>query len=350
MILTESQVFRTIDKLVHTDPDYWPTFQLRNVKILPHGKAKSRYARCVSLFDASIDHPVCAVGEIEQVDEDNLDRVLDAHQDHHDGLLVLLPEVTNFCYGEEDRVCKLWAEGQAGWFEIRPANDYQQIYYEMTEAVRIWYYLEDQYNIRGTRKARNPPVDILFEIYLKKHREYETVERVQETFHANQSFVLSEMNKQDAEMSDDYDETRMKWADTNIYDYFVGQASDAEVDTKANTNTSTDENGQSPESASSTPLSSSSSEEETEIVPPNPPKAGKSAKSAGLRPTGLTPKPARNKSFRSRTGLAMNIDSDEEETNPKGDVKRMTILNEMKKAGARTSFLEAFLEGRNGVV
>ena len=74
MILTESQVFRTIDKLVHTDPDYWPTFQLRNVKILPHGKAKSRYARCVSLFDASIDHPVCAVGEIEQVDEDNLDR------------------------------------------------------------------------------------------------------------------------------------------------------------------------------------------------------------------------------------------------------------------------------------
>ena len=74
MILPESRVLRPIDKLVHTDPDYWPSFQLRQVKVVPHGKLKSKYARCVNLLTASSSEPLSVVGELEQVDNDNLDR------------------------------------------------------------------------------------------------------------------------------------------------------------------------------------------------------------------------------------------------------------------------------------
>ena len=74
MTLVETRVFRPIDKLVHADPDYWPTFRLHSVRIFPHGKAKSKYARCVSLLDASAENPVCVVGQLEEVEEENLDR------------------------------------------------------------------------------------------------------------------------------------------------------------------------------------------------------------------------------------------------------------------------------------
>ena len=255
-----------------------------------------------------------------------------------------LPNVTKFCYGEQDRICKLWAEGEAGWFEIQPAKHYHDNYIRMIEAVTVWYFLEDQHNIRGvpnTRgRPRNPDVDTLFEVYLKKHREYETVETVEGVFHQSQSFLLSQMKKQDAEFAgeDEDDMGRMKWADTNIHNYFVDQSPD--------------------ESRSSTDDTSSSSEEAdnvqsaTQLKSPLPQKrvkAGKSAKSAGLRPKGLTPKSARYKSARASSALAMALDADQEEGKgvEKDDKRREVIINEMKKAGARTGFLEAFLEGQN---
>lgn len=37
----------------------------------------------------------------------------------------------------------IWASGNAGWFEIRPAVHYQEIYDQMQEGVRLFYDLED---------------------------------------------------------------------------------------------------------------------------------------------------------------------------------------------------------------
>ena len=342
--LVETRVIRPIDKLVHADADYWPTFELQNVKILPRRKVKSRYARCVSLLDASAENPMCVFGELEEVEEQNLDRVVDSYQDDHEGLELVLPNVTNYCYGEEDGVCRIWAEGEAGWFEIQPSEQYQDVYIRMVEAITIWYFLEDQHNIRGTANARgtprNPEVDTLFEVYLKKHREYETVETVESIFHSSQSFILSEMKKHDTEYAEEdelEDSGAMQWADTNIHQYFVEQSPE-EI------NSSSDE------------VESSNEEEEifpatTTQLPPSRPrpqkrlKSGKSINPAALRPKGLTPKSARHKSARISSALAMHLDSDEEAAD--GDEKRLDIVNEMKKAGASTGFLEAFLEERN---
>jgi len=39
----------------------------------------------------------------------------------------------------------LWALGEAGWFEIRPAPHYKEIYDNMVEAVQLLYFITDIY-------------------------------------------------------------------------------------------------------------------------------------------------------------------------------------------------------------
>lgn len=46
----------------------------------------------------------------------------------------------------------IWANGKAGWFEIKPATAYQNIYNKMTEAIELYYTLCD---IHTEVKPRN---------------------------------------------------------------------------------------------------------------------------------------------------------------------------------------------------
>jgi hypothetical protein len=41
----------------------------------------------------------------------------------------------------------LWAMAQSGWLEIQPSAKYRQMYNRITEAIDIYYFLTDQYEI-----------------------------------------------------------------------------------------------------------------------------------------------------------------------------------------------------------
>jgi hypothetical protein len=55
--------------------------------------------------------------------------------------------VTRFSYGEmTDGEFVIWAQGKAGWFEIRPAAHYQSIYADIVQAVELLYFVTDIYS------------------------------------------------------------------------------------------------------------------------------------------------------------------------------------------------------------
>lgn len=52
-----------------------------------------------------------------------------------------------FSYGQNDEgEVLLWAAGAAGWYEIRPARTYEEIYKEDCAAVNALYFLTDLYH------------------------------------------------------------------------------------------------------------------------------------------------------------------------------------------------------------
>ncbi len=58
----------------------------------------------------------------------------------------------------------IWANGKAGWFEIRPASTYQHIFDKMAEGVTLYYFLTDLYESRKkTAGEKTLQIDKIFE-------------------------------------------------------------------------------------------------------------------------------------------------------------------------------------------
>jgi hypothetical protein len=71
--------------------------------------------------------------------------------------------VTRYSYGQtEDGEIVIWALGEAGWFELRPRNTYEDLFREMTEAVEILYFITDIYN-EPRKKGGGPTAALIFQ-------------------------------------------------------------------------------------------------------------------------------------------------------------------------------------------
>lgn len=57
----------------------------------------------------------------------------------------------------------IWANGKAGWFEIRPASTYQHIFDKMSEGVTLYYFLTDLYESKKTTGEKTLQLDKIFE-------------------------------------------------------------------------------------------------------------------------------------------------------------------------------------------
>lgn len=58
----------------------------------------------------------------------------------------------------------IWANGKAGWFEIRPASTYQHIFDKMSEGVILYYFLTELYESRKkTAGEKTIHMDKIFE-------------------------------------------------------------------------------------------------------------------------------------------------------------------------------------------
>jgi hypothetical protein len=74
-----------------------------------------------------------------------------------------LRSVTRFSYGElTDGEFAIWAEGKAGWFELRPAPHYAQIYEDMMQAVQLLYFVTDIYN-EPRKRGGGPSPQLIFQ-------------------------------------------------------------------------------------------------------------------------------------------------------------------------------------------
>ena len=71
--------------------------------------------------------------------------------------------MTRFSYGEmTDGGYVVWAQGQAGWFEIQPSREYKSIYAEMIQAVELLYFITDIHS-EVRKKGGGPGADLIFQ-------------------------------------------------------------------------------------------------------------------------------------------------------------------------------------------
>ena len=76
---------------------------------------------------------------------------------------VEIQHVTRFSYGEmTDGAYVIWAQGQAGWFEIRPTAQYKPIYDQMVQAVELLYFVTDIYG-ESRKKSSGPSAELVFQ-------------------------------------------------------------------------------------------------------------------------------------------------------------------------------------------
>jgi hypothetical protein len=78
-------------------------------------------------------------------------------------MYIEIQNVTRFSYGEmTDGAYVIWAQGKAGWFEIRPTAQYKPIYDEMVQAVELLYFVTDVYS-ETRKKNSGPSAELVFQ-------------------------------------------------------------------------------------------------------------------------------------------------------------------------------------------
>jgi hypothetical protein len=71
--------------------------------------------------------------------------------------------VTRFSYGETtDGDHVIWAQGAAGWFEIRPSPQYQAVYKDMVQAVELLYFITDIYS-EPRKRGGGPTARLIYQ-------------------------------------------------------------------------------------------------------------------------------------------------------------------------------------------
>lgn len=164
--LSEEEVLQPVSKTIGSDD--WPIYLLQDAVV--YGKDGETLA---NLLHTELEGPFSIRGKLV-VDRDyhhfreyRIHMCIPTLAYYFAGILKdkeykdCLVEVTNvrgFSIG--DGPITLWANGKAGWFEIKPAPIYQEIYNRMTEAIELYYILCDIHTdtkSRGKGKSQKPP-------------------------------------------------------------------------------------------------------------------------------------------------------------------------------------------------
>ncbi|RYN97682.1 hypothetical protein AA0120_g2305 [Alternaria tenuissima] len=150
----ESEILRPLDAS-NTNSDDWEIFILSDARIVFENNGKP-----ASLLAAYADTPLRVEGRLESPARSQLKYFLKKPYKPTD---IELRNVTRFSYGEmTDGAYVIWAQGNAGWFEIRPAAQYSQIYNEMVQAVELLYFVTDIYS-ESRKKSSGPSAELVFQ-------------------------------------------------------------------------------------------------------------------------------------------------------------------------------------------
>jgi hypothetical protein len=111
--------------------------------------------------------------------------------------------VTHFAYGTyQNGDVDIWAAGEAGWYQIKPAESYIDLFQSMIEAVNILYFMSDCY------KGGKFSADELFSKYSKIH--HISAQQAKDKFYSHGPFLASRMMK---------GEEGIRWGLTGFYQH-----------------------------------------------------------------------------------------------------------------------------------
>ncbi|KAH6858033.1 hypothetical protein AA0121_g7289 [Alternaria tenuissima] len=199
----ESEILRPLDAS-NTNSDDWEIFILSDARIVFENNGKP-----ASLLAAYADTPLRVEGRLESPARSQLKYFLKKPYKPTD---IELRNVTRFSYGEmTDGAYVIWAQGNAGWFEIRPAAQYSQIYNEMVQAVELLYFVTDIYS-ESRKKSSGPSAELVFQEYAEDERfpcsDVATAERIFDHHHL--FLMMCFLNKAQG----------LSWSNTPLYQRF----------------------------------------------------------------------------------------------------------------------------------
>ncbi|EXJ84480.1 hypothetical protein A1O3_05148 [Capronia epimyces CBS 606.96] len=183
----EERVLKPLDP-VPDDVNEWPDFALREAKIFHQGKG--RYA---DLLQASEETPLCVLGELMPLDDDQEYLAL---IDDPLYVRIKIENVTNYSFGQDDNGKPvIWAAGKAGWYEISPSDRYLSYYNDTVEAIDLFYFMVDkQQKLPRKRQKFGFMIDPFLTEY-QKHTGYriDDDDEAMETIHKHHRFLLRQM-------------------------------------------------------------------------------------------------------------------------------------------------------------
>ncbi|KNG52491.1 hypothetical protein DDE82_006341 [Stemphylium lycopersici] len=161
MSVSESEILKPLDAS-NTNSDDWEIFVLNDARVVYESNGKP-----ASLLAAYADTPLKVEGRLETPARSQLKYLLKKPYKPTD---IEIRNVTRFSYGEmTDGAYVMWAQGKAGWFEIRPTAQYKPIYDDMVQAVELLYFVTDIYS-EARKKGGGPSADLVFQEYAEDER------------------------------------------------------------------------------------------------------------------------------------------------------------------------------------
>ncbi|KAF2873488.1 hypothetical protein BDV95DRAFT_617250 [Massariosphaeria phaeospora] len=161
MATHELDILKPIDASISNSDDY-EIFTLSNAQVLLESNGKP-----ASLLIAYADTPLRVEGRLEPPSRGQLKYLC---KKPFKPLDIEIRNVTRFSYGQtQDGEIVIWALGQAGWFELRPARHYKAIFDDMIQAVEILYFVTDIYN-EPRKRGGGPSAQLIFQEYAEDER------------------------------------------------------------------------------------------------------------------------------------------------------------------------------------
>ncbi|KAF2439188.1 hypothetical protein P171DRAFT_436520 [Karstenula rhodostoma CBS 690.94] len=197
-----------LDVLVPTNPasDSEDYFVLSNAHVVYESNGKP-----ASLLSAYADVPLRVQGRLEPPHR-SMTRCL--VKKPYKPVDIVIRKVSRFSYGLQGDQVVLWAMGEAGWFELRPARHYKDIFDNMAQAVELLYFLADIYS-EPRKRGGGPNAQLLFQEYAEDERfACNDVAGAEQIFGKHHQFLMMRFLHRAEDIG---------WSNTPIYQYFKRQ-------------------------------------------------------------------------------------------------------------------------------
>ncbi|KAJ4983249.1 defective in methylation-7 protein [Stagonosporopsis vannaccii] len=181
MPVFESEVLKPREPSLAEDD--WAEFVLSDASVGHESNGKP-----ANLLLAYADTPLKVQGRLEAPSREHSHYVL---QKPFKPTEILVRGVTRYAYEQQtDGAYKIWALGEAGWFEIQPAAHYKAIYHDMIEAVDLLFFVTDIYN-EPRKKGGGPSASLLYREYAEDERSTCTgVAEAERIFRKHREFLI----------------------------------------------------------------------------------------------------------------------------------------------------------------